>query len=83
MQTESVLQTKNRYEPAKNQFSVALVIIMKQFLFAFFVENFHVKKTHLIILYHKLLHKYNLFNTDLEVYTWWFQFKESQLCLLL
>ena len=26
MQTESVLQTKNRSEPAKNRFSVALVI---------------------------------------------------------
>ena len=28
MQTESVLQTKNRSGPAKNQFSVALVITM-------------------------------------------------------
>ena len=26
MQTESVLQTKNRSEPAKNRFSVALVM---------------------------------------------------------
>ena len=26
MQTESVLQTKNRSEPAKNRFSVALII---------------------------------------------------------
>ena len=28
MQTESVLQTKNRSEPAKNRFSVALVMIL-------------------------------------------------------
>ena len=29
MQTESVLQTKNRSEPARNRFSVALHIIIK------------------------------------------------------
>ena len=31
MQTESVLQTKNRSEPAKNRFSVALFWIMSQY----------------------------------------------------
>ena len=30
MQTESVLQTKNRSRPAKNQFSVALGIILSK-----------------------------------------------------
>ena len=30
MQIESVLQTKNRSEPAKNRFSVALLWIMDQ-----------------------------------------------------
>ena len=31
MQTESVLQTKNRSRPAKNRFSVALVQILDNF----------------------------------------------------
>ena len=33
MQIESVLQTKNRSEPAKNRFSVALIITVLQQLF--------------------------------------------------
>ena len=33
MQNESVLQTKDRSEPAKNRFSVALVKTIKIFLF--------------------------------------------------
>ena len=30
IQTESVLQTKNRYEPAKNRFSVALAVTVRE-----------------------------------------------------
>ena len=42
MQTESVLQTKNRSEPAKNRFSVALLQIVS--------DAQRIKSLHLIFL---------------------------------
>ena len=39
MQTESVLQTKNRSGPAKNRFSVALVHILCQKLTSSLLES--------------------------------------------
>ena len=39
MQTESVLQNKNRSEPAKNRFSVALIVALSMSLLYLFVQN--------------------------------------------
>ena len=39
MQIESVLQTKNRSEPAKNLFSVALVCTINHYLLGAVVET--------------------------------------------
>ena len=44
MQIESVLQTKNRSEPAKNQFSVALSDILKMCMKKFDAEKIFFNK---------------------------------------
>ena len=52
MQTESVLQTKNRSGPAKNRFSVALTLIyLPQFMVLFTHQktNLSSKKTFIIL----------------------------------